>query len=154
MLSSDEEREIQAELQKFPNKRAACIEAMAVVQRRRGWLSDEGIRDVARVLDLTPAEVSSVASFYNLLFRRVRGRHVILCCDSVSCWIMGGEQIRELIASRLGVRSGETTPDGRFTLLPIVCLGTCDHAPAIMIDDDLHQDVTAASLDEILARYP
>jgi NADH-quinone oxidoreductase subunit E len=154
MLNGDEEREIQTELKKFPSKRAACIEAMIVVQRHRGWLSDEAIRDVARRLDLTPAEVSSTASFYNLMFRRTRGRHVIFLCDSVTCWIMGYEAIAQLISTRLGIAPGETTTDGRFTLLPIACLGACDHAPAIMVDDDLHHDVTSASLEAILARYP
>ncbi len=154
MLSNQERREIEDELKKFPNRRAACIEAMAVVQRHRGWLSDDAIRDVAQILGLTPAEVSSVASFYNLAFRRARGRHVIFLCDSVSCWIVGRDRIRELLSDRLGIATGETTADGRFTLLPIVCLGACDHAPAMMIDDDLHHDVSAAALDDILARYP
>ncbi len=154
MLSTPERQEIEAEVKKFPNKRAACIEAMAVVQRHRGWLSDDGIRDVAAVLAMDPAEVFSIATFYNLLFRRVRGRHVILLCDSVSCWIVGRDELRALLSQRLGIAAGETTPDGRFSLLPIVCLGACDHAPVMMIDDDLHRDVTAAGLDAILARYP
>ncbi len=154
MLSNHERQEIEAELKKFPSKRAACIEAMSVVQRHRGWLSDDGIRDVAAVLAMDPAEVFSIATFYNLLFRRVRGRHVILLCDSVSCWIVGRDELRALLSQRLGIAAGETTPDGRFSLLPIVCLGACDHAPVMMIDDDLHRDVTAAGLDDILARYP
>ncbi len=154
MLSKPEEREIEAELKKFPTKRAACIEVMAVVQRHRGHLSDEAIHDVAQALDLDPAEVFSVASFYNLIFRRAKGRHVILLCDSVSCWILGRDRILARLRERLGVAAGETTRDGRFTLLPIVCLGACDHAPAMMIDDDLHPDVSDEALDDILARYP
>ena len=153
MLTKQEQREIEEELKKFPSAQAACIEAMAVVQRHRGWLSDEGIRDLAQFLGLDPAEVFSVASFYNLLFRQTRGRHVILVCDSVSCWILGGEPMRAQLSRRLGIRVGETTPDGRFTLLPVVCLGACDHAPVMMIDDDLHRDVTAEGLEQILARY-
>jgi NADH-quinone oxidoreductase subunit E len=154
MLSNGEKHEIEADLKKFPSKRAACIEALAVVHRHRRWLSDEAIRDVAQALEMAPAEVSAIASFYNLVFRRPTGRHVILLCDSVSCWIMDGEKVRELLIQRLGIQMGETTFDGRFTLLPIVCLGACDHAPVMMIDDDLHHDVSAANLDGILARYP
>jgi NADH-quinone oxidoreductase subunit E len=154
MLTTEERREIETELSKLPTKKAGCIEAMAVVQRHRGWLSDEGIRDVAQILGLSADEVYSVASFYNLVFRRARGRHVILCCDSVSCWIMDGEKIRQLLTQRLGISPGETTADGRFTLLPVVCLGACDSAPVMMIDDDLHRDVTAQGLDAILGRYP
>ncbi len=154
MLTRAERDEIERELKKFPSKRAACIEVMAVVQRHRGFLSEDAIRDVAQTLELEPAEVSSVASFYNLVFKRVRGRHVIFLCDSVSCWILGRDRIAALLSERLGIAAGETTQDGRFTLLPIVCLGACDHAPTMMIDDDLHRDVDESTVDAILARYP
>ncbi|HXI21557.1 MAG TPA: NADH-quinone oxidoreductase subunit NuoE [Gemmatimonadales bacterium] len=153
MLTEEERREIEAEFPRYPTKRAVCIEAMKVVQRRRGWVSDESIRDVAGILEMTPDELDSVATFYNLIFRRPVGRHVILVCDSVSCWIMGYERLREALRSRLGIGLGETTADGRFTLLPIVCLGTCDRAPALMIDEDLYRDLTPDALDAVLAQY-
>lgn len=135
-------------------RRGACIEALRVVQRSHGWISDERLREVARLLEMSPDELDGVATFYNLIFRRPVGRHVILICDSVSCWIMGYEALREALYLRLGVRLGETTADGRFTLLPIVCLGACDHAPTMMIDDDLHGDLDAAALETVLERYP
>jgi NADH-quinone oxidoreductase subunit E len=103
---------------------------------------------------MTPDELDSVATFYNLIFRKPVGRHVILVCDSVSCWIMGYERLRERLTARLGIRPGDTTADGRFTLLPIVCLGTCDHAPAMMIDEDLYRDIDPAAIDAILEQYP
>ena len=92
---------------------------------------------------MTPDELDGVATFYNLIFRKPVGRHVIMLCDSVSCWIMGYERLRAQPDDAAGHRLGETTADGRFTLLPIVCLGACDHAPAMMIDDDLHGDLDA-----------
>ena len=86
---------------------------------------------------MTPAELDGVATFYNLIFRKPVGRHVILVCDSVSCWMHGLRDAARPPASAPGHRSsGETTADGRFTLLPIVCLGACDQAPAMMVDDD------------------
>jgi len=94
-----------------------------------------------------------VATFYNLIYRQPVGRHVILLCDSVSCWIMGYDNLRDHLKSRLGIDLGGTTPDGRFTLLPSVCLGACDHAPVMMIDDDLHLDLTPERIDQILAGY-
>jgi NADH-quinone oxidoreductase subunit E len=103
---------------------------------------------------MTPDELDNVATFYNLIFRKPVGRHVILLCDSVSCWIMGYERLREAFKNRLGIDFGETTPDERFTFLPIVCLGTCDHAPAMMIDDELYRDLDPAKLDEILTKHP
>ena len=154
MLTEEERGEIEAELAHYPQKQAVCIEAMKIVQRHRRWVSDEAIKDIAELLEMTPEELDSVATFYNLIFRRPVGKHVILLCDSITCWIMGYERLRQHLTARLGIRLGETSADGRFTLLPIVCLGTCDHAPALMIDNDLHRDLDPTTLDEILTKYP
>ncbi len=153
MLSEEERREIEAEVANYEQKKAACIDAMKIVQEHRGWVSDEAIQDLAGFLEMSPDELDSVATFYNLIYRKPVGRHVILVCDSVSCWIMGYDPIREHLTSRLGIGLGETTQDGRFTLLPIVCLGTCDHAPAMMVDDELYGDLDPAKIDEILAKH-
>lgn len=154
MLSAEEKQAIEAEFPHYEQKRAVCIEALRVVQKRRGWVSDEALREVAAFLEMTPDELDNTATFYNLIFRRPVGRHVILICDSVSCWILGYDRIREHLTKRLGITLGQTTGDGRFTMLPSVCLGTCDHAPAMMIDEDLHRDLTPEKLDAILANYP
>ena len=124
-----------------------------MVQRRRGWVSDETVRDVAEILEMTPAEVDGVATFYSLIFRRPVGRHVILICDSVSCWTMGYDAIREHLKAKLGIGLGETSADGRFTLLPASCLGACDLAPVMMIDEELYGNLTPPKVDEILAKY-
>ena len=103
---------------------------------------------------MTPDEVDSVATFYNLILRRPVGKHVIRICSSVSCYVMGYEGIRDYLAQRLGIKEGETTRDGRFTLIPNQCLGNCDHAPSFMINDDLYQDLDPAKIDAVLDRYP
>ncbi len=154
MLTDEEKHEIEVELPRYEQKPAVGIEALKVVQRHRGWVSDEALRDIAAFLEMTPDDLDNVATFYNLIFRRPVGRHVILVCDSVTCWIMGYERLVQGLSDRLKIKLGETTSDGRFTLLPIVCLGTCDHAPALMIDNDLYQDVEPARLEDILAAYP
>lgn len=153
MLTQQEIADLEHELTIVPRKQGACIEALKTVQRHRGWISDEAVRDVAEFLEMSPDEVDSVATFYNLLFRHPVGRHVILLCDSVSCWIMSNDRLREGLRERLGIGFGETSSDGRFTLLPVQCLGCCDRAPALMIDEDLHQDATPEGLAEILRRY-
>ncbi|HEX3105091.1 MAG TPA: NADH-quinone oxidoreductase subunit NuoE [Terriglobales bacterium] len=153
MLSAEERREIEAELPHYPDKQAACIDAMKIVQRYRGWLSDESIREIAEFLGMSPDDLDSVATFYNLIYRKPVGRHVILLCNSVSCWIMGYDRLRERLCQRLGIQLGETTADRRFTLLPIVCLGTCDHAPALLLDNDLHRDLSPNSVEQILESY-
>lgn len=152
MLSDQEKREIEEQLEHYHIKRPACIEALKIVQRHRGYVSDEAIQDIAAFLEMTPDELDNVATFYNLIFRRPVGKNVILLCDSVSCWMMGYDSVRERIRAKLGVGLGETTDDGQFTLLPIVCLGTCDHAPAMMINEDLYRDLTVERVDEILDR--
>lgn len=153
MLTQEEIQNIEHEISLVPHKKAACIEALKVVQKHRGWISDESLKDTAIMLGMTPDELDSVATFYNLIFRKPVGRHVILLCDSISCWVMGYEELRKNLMQKLEIKYGQTTPDGRFTLLPNVCLGTCDHAPALMIDNDLYQDVMPGNLDEILSRY-
>src|ERR1043165_3901022 len=152
MLTAEEKQEIEAELARYPTKQAVCIDAMLTVQKHRGWVSDESLRDLAEFLGMSVEDLDGGATFYNLISRQPVGRHVIMVCDSVSCWIMGYGRIRDELSRRLGVKLGETTADGRFTLLPIVCLGTCDHAPAMMIDGDLHRDLDPAKLDGILEK--
>jgi len=153
VLSDEERREIEAEIAIYAQKRSACIDALKVVQQHRGWVSDEALDDLAEVLDMTPAELDSVATFYNLIFRQPVGRHVILICDSVSCWLLDYETLLDHLKARLGIDLGETTPDGRFTLLPSVCLGACDRAPVMMVDEDLHVDLTPEKIDQVLAGY-
>ena len=111
------------------------------------------LRDVAKFLEISPEELDSVATFYNMIFRKEVGKHVILICDSISCWVMGYENLRDQLLNRLGIKFGETTPDGLFTVLPNCCLGTCDCAPALMIGNDLYRNVTIEQLDEILMKY-
>ncbi len=153
MLSVAERLEIEAEAAPAETKRSVASDALKIVQRHRGWVCDEALKDVAALLGLSPAELDSVATFYNGIYRRPVGRHVILLCDSVSCWIMGYNPLRERLESRLGIGLGQTTADGRFTLLPTACLGLCEQAPALMIDDNVHGDLTPEKLDQVLENY-
>jgi len=153
MLTDQEKREIDEELLKYDRKRAAAPETLKIVQKYRGWISNESLDDIARYLDMTTHELDSVATCYNLIFRKPVGRHIILICDSVSCWIMGYEQVVKHIKRRLGVDLGQTTSDRRFTLLPVACLGACDKAPAMIIDNDLHVELSPTKVDEILDGY-
>ncbi len=153
MIGERERKEIEELSLRFPTKRAASLEALQVVQKAHRWVSDDDLAEVAAMLDMSPTELDSLASFYCMVFRKPVGRHVILVCDSISCWVMGYEKVLDRLVARLGIGVGETAADGRFTLLPVACLGACDHAPAMMIDDDLHGDLTPEKVDEILERY-
>jgi NADH-quinone oxidoreductase subunit E len=153
MLTLEERNEIESKLGDYPTKQALSIEAMLIVQQHRGWVSNESLRDLAELLDLSISDLDGVATFYNLIRREAAGRHVAFICDSVSCWIMGSERVCDSLCSLLGTPLGGTTPDGRFTLLPIVCLGACDHAPVMMIDGKLHEDISERNIEQVLAQY-
>ena len=153
MLTTSEKEQIEKEIRQVPVKKAACIEALKIVQDHRRWVSDEGIQDVADILEMSAEEVDSIATFYNLIFRQPVGRHIILLCDSISCYVMGYKDLHQQIVQLLGIQYGQTTTDGRFTLLPNPCLGTCDHAPALMVDHDLYRDLKKDELENILAKY-
>ena len=153
MLTKDEMLEIDGAIAQVPVKKAAGIEALKIVQSKRRWISDETLKDVATYMDMSAEELDSVATFYNLLFRKPVGKHVILLCDSISCWVMGYENLRSELEKKLEITYGETTADGRYTLLPNCCLGTCDCAPAMMIDNDLYRNIRLEELDNILEQY-
>jgi NADH-quinone oxidoreductase subunit E len=153
MLTQNETQAIDHEVSLLPHKKAAVIEALKIVQKERGWISDASIDEVADYLEMSPAEVDSVATFYNLIFRKPIGRHVILLCDSISCYVMKYQKLYEALQQKLEIKFGETTADKRFTLLPNACLGCCDHAPALMINEDLYMDVRIEALSEILNKY-
>ena len=153
ILSEKEIKEIQDIYQHFPVRSAACIEGLKIIQKYHRWVSDEAIKELAEILEMSPSEVDSVASYYSLIFRSPVGRHVIFVCNSVSCYIMGYEKIIDGLREKLAIEYGETTKENRFTLLSIPCLGTCDHAPAMIIDEDLHRDLTLEKLDTLLERY-
>ncbi|MFP6809315.1 MAG: NADH-quinone oxidoreductase subunit NuoE [Pseudomonadales bacterium] len=148
-LSDEETAEIEAEVAQLPNRQAAAIDALKIVQAYRGWISDESIAAIARQLQMSTEELDGIATFYNLIYRRPVGEKVILFCDSVSCWLMDGDKVCSKIKEQLQVDYGETTEDGAYTLLPVTCLGDCDHAPAMMIGDELHHDLKAETVGQL-----
>jgi NADH-quinone oxidoreductase subunit E len=154
VLSEDERLKIDSLIGQYETKTAASVEAMRIVQDARGWVSDEALTDVAEYLALSVSYLESLATFYSMIFRRPVGRHVIMVCDSVCCWMEGSERLLQRLGERLGVEAGGTTLDGRFTLLPVVCLGACDEAPALMIDWNMHGCVNPDDLTSVLDLYP
>ncbi len=152
-MTDSERTEIEEEVRHYPHRRAGCLDALKVVQRHRGWVADDHIGDLAVMLDMSREELDAIATFYPFIFRKPVGRHVISVCDSLACWVMGYEAIFRTLTEHLGISWGGTTEDGRFTLLPVSCIGQCDHAPAIMVDQDVHGDLTAEKIRPILDLY-
>jgi NADH-quinone oxidoreductase subunit E len=121
-----------------------------ILQEGSGWVSGEALADAARASGVSLASAESIATFYELVFRRPVGKHVIQICDSVSCYVRGSEGLARRLEEKLGVGFGGTTEDGLFTLLPAGCLGLCERAPAVLIDGEAYGDLTAEKLDALI----
>jgi NADH-quinone oxidoreductase subunit E len=152
ILSPTEIKEINAELGHYPDKAAVAIDALKIVQKHRRWISDECLVAVAELLETSPAQLEAVATFYNLIYRRPVGKTVIHYCDSVTCWMLGSDRVQERLCRHLNVKLGEMSADGEYTVLPIVCLGACDHAPVAMVGEELKLDLTENAVNEIFGR--
>lgn len=132
-------------LTRYPIKRAAIMPTLWLAQQEFGWLSTDTLEYVARLLDLPPAFVASVASFYTMYYKRPVGKHHVQVCTNLSCALRGADEIVDCLRQRLGVGLGETTADGRFTLSEVECLGSCGTAPMMQVDDDFWENLTPES---------
>ncbi len=153
VLAAEDRLAIEQAIHHYDDARAASIDALKIVQKRHGWVPDAAIDVVADVLGIAGSDLEGVATFYNLIFRQPVGRHVITVCDSIACFLTGYDDLLVAIKRHLGIEYGQTTADGRFTLLPICCLGNCDKAPSIMIDGDTHGPVAVADIPALLGKY-
>lgn len=149
-LSAEEVREIEHEKTHYPYIQAVGLEALKIVQKHQGWVSDESMLAVSEYLDIPLADLEGVATFFNMIFRRPVGRNVICLCDSVACWMLGCDDLKTQITKRLGIEYGETTPDGAITLLPVPCLGACDKAPVLMVGRDTYRNMDAEKLNQLI----
>ena len=133
---------IQAERAKYPEgSRSATLHALRLAQEEHGWLSPDTLREVAEVLDLTPAYCQAVASFYDMFHLEPVGKHMVEICTNLSCALVGAQRVVEAFESELGIRAGETTEDGEITFRAVECLGGCGYAPVVAVDSRYHQHV-------------
>jgi len=145
--------EVRAVAFRFPRKEAALLPVLRVLQRVSGALGPAEEELAAELLGLEPVRVREVVTFYSLVRQKPEGRHIIQICINLSCSMAGAGSSLAGLQTRLGIKPGETTSDGRFTLLTVECLGNCDQAPCLMVDTDDHGRVQEEQLDEILGRY-
>ena len=153
-LSEAERSAIEHEMHHYEDPRAASIEALKIVQKARGWVPDGAAEAIGAILGIPASDVEGVATFYSQIFRQPVGRHILRVCDSITCYIGGHESVVASITQELGIALGQTSADGRFTLLPVCCLGNCDKAPAMMIDDDTFGDIKPEDINQLLESYP
>ena len=144
--------EMRSHLTKYPpeRKRSALIPLLFVIQRERGWVDNAGVNFLAKFLELEVTDVWETATFYSMFNMRPVGKYHIQVCKTLSCRIMGEPEITEHVCNRLGIHPGETTPDGKFTVSLVECLGSCGTAPMMQIGFDYHEDLTTEKVDKIL----
>jgi NADH-quinone oxidoreductase E subunit len=150
VLSSQARQRIEALKSTHETNQSALIPALHVAQEDQGWLSAEIQREVGDLLGLPEQTVRGVVSFYTMFYQRPVGRHVLQVCRNISCWLRGGHLLQQQIEEKLGIRDGETTADGRFTLQSVECLGSCGTAPVLMVNEDYRENVTPQELDRLL----
>lgn len=154
-FSPEVEAEIDAHLAKYPVMRSAILPLMFIVQRERGgYLDPPGVGYLAKRLGLRITDIWEVATFYSMINTEPVGRYHIQICKTLSCKIMGEPKITEYVCKKLGIKPGETTPDGRFTVSLVECLGSCGTAPMFQIGFDYHENLTTAKVDQILDSLP
>lgn len=149
-LSDQSIRRIEELKTRYPNPQAVVLEALWLWQGEHGWISEDGMRVVADLLGIPPHHVYGVVSFYTMFNRTPVGRHKIEVCTNVSCMLRNSERILRHIENRLAIKVGETTPDGRFTLVEAECLGSCGTAPVVQIGDRYYENLDTAKVDALL----
>lgn len=151
MISETKRQQFDELVARYPEKRSALIPLLHEVQAEVGHLSPEAVAWVAEYLGLSPADVMSVASFYDMLHLEPVGKHLIYVCQNLTCALRGSERLIRHLETTLGIRMGETTPDGKITLKRMECLASCGTAPSIQVDGIYHHEVTPDALDALLA---
>jgi NADH-quinone oxidoreductase subunit E len=150
MLNDRQIEDIESRSKAYPRKRSALLEALSIAQGEKGYIDGVDARQVADLLSLSIAEVHGAATFYHMIRNGPGGKHSVALCTNVSCTLRGAKEISLLIQERLGVSPGEVTEDGRFSFEEAQCLGCCDGAPCMMVDDELHGNLTREEVERIL----
>jgi NADH-quinone oxidoreductase E subunit len=139
---------------RYPTKRAVLLPALHMVQHEYNWIPTQAMEEIAAFLELSPAEVLDTATFYEEYWLRPKGKYLLQVCRSLSCEICGSRDITKHLQEKLGLELGDTTADGRFTLVELECLGSCGTAPAVLCNDVLYEDVTVQQIDDLIEKLP
>ncbi len=150
ILPAEVVAKIEAELPNYPVKKGAMMNSLHHVQQALGWIPREAMVEVAALLEVRPIEVLEVVTFYPMFRDKPVGRHHLEFCRNLSCALLGARQLVRHCETKLGIRSGETTPDGKFSIAEAECLGSCGSAPMLMLEDHFHENLTVEKLDLLL----
>jgi NADH-quinone oxidoreductase subunit E len=139
---------------RYPTKRAVTLPALHMVQHTYGWIPTQALQEVAEFLELAPAEVLDTATFYEEYWLKPKGKYLLQVCRSLACEICGSRDLTEHLMKKLNIEVGETTEDKKFTLVELECLGSCGTAPAVLVNETLHETVSLEQLDEVINKLP
>jgi NADH-quinone oxidoreductase subunit E len=139
---------------RYPTKRACLLPALHMVQHAHNWIPAEAMLEIAEFLGITPAEVMDTATFYEEYWLKPKGKYLIQVCRSLACEICGHERLTDICRRKLGIEVGQTTQDGRFTLIELECLGSCGTAPVALINDVLYENLTVESFERLIDALP
>ena len=152
MLPKEVRETLEKKIAQVEHPREAVVDVMYAVQNHYSYMSDDAVHEAASLLCLTPLEIEELATFYDFIYREPVGKYVIHACDGVVCWMFGEESVVDYLCRKLNIGLGGTTKDGLFTVLPSVCIGYCDHAPAMLINGVFYGSLTPEKIDAILEK--
>ncbi|RLF57609.1 MAG: NADH-quinone oxidoreductase subunit NuoE [Thermoplasmata archaeon] len=144
---------IQKIVDKYKGKKGTLIPLMQEIQKAFGYVPKDAINLIAKTMDMYPAEIYGVLTFYTQFYITPRGKHTIKVCQGTACHVMGGKEILDYLSDKLSIKDGETTKDGSFSLERVACLGCCGMAPVVQVDDDFYGNCTIQMMDEMLEKY-
>jgi len=150
-FTAENKRKFDEILTRYPVQRAAMLPALWLAQQQHGWISHEVMEYVGSLLGLSPAKVYETVTFYTMFHLKPIGKHHFQVCRTLPCQLMGAEGITSHLEKKLGVKLGETSGDGRYTLSEVECLGSCGTAPMLQLNDDYHENLTPEKLDALIA---
>jgi NADH-quinone oxidoreductase subunit E len=139
---------------RYPTKRAVLLPALHLIQHQYGWIATRALSEVADFLEMSPAEVLDTATFYEEYWLKPKGKYLLQVCRSLSCELCGSKQITDRIRQKLGIEVGETSADGKYTLVELECLGACGTAPVALVNDVLYEDLKSEDVDRVLDALP
>jgi len=152
-FSQETLKRVEAVISRYPTSQAAALPVLYLAHKEFGYINDEALAAVALALRISRAEVYGLATYYSMFSTSPMGRNVIHLCDNLACTLLGAESLRSYLERKLGIKMGETTADGRFTLRNAECLGACGQAPVMLVNDDFYEALTESSINEVLEKY-
>lgn len=137
-------------LPRFPRKQAATLPALHAIQEKHGWIPHQAMIELAQFLEVPASEIMDTATFYEEFWLQPKGQYVIWVCQSISCELMGHMSLLKRVSEKLGIEPGQTTDDGKITLMTVECLGSCGTAPCALVNEELHENLTIANFEQVI----